>query len=148
MYATKMKLQPQRIVAARMLMLLFAASLVSGCTIPVTGVLFNNSDSQIVAKIILDEREIQQIEISAKTSVKLKDWLLYDMRILFEGTEYRYDRHHPGSAFVNTTGFGPFTQRQVFLEFESDARIFIMKSRDQFGESPPAQPEGFPMVGK
>jgi len=143
-----MKFQPQRIVAARMLVLLFSASLLSSCTIPVTGVLFNNSDGHLVAKITLDGRKTQRIEIAPRTSGKLEDWLLYDTRILFEGTEYRYARIDPGSDFVNTTGFGPFTQRKVFLQFEADARIFVVQSRQRFGESPPAQPEGYPLIGK
>ena len=148
MFTTEMRFQSQKTLVARIVMVLIAASLLTSCTIPITGVLFNNSNSQIVAKFLLDENEVLQIEIAPKTSEKLKDWLFYNMRIMFEGTELRYDRVHPGFDFVNTTGFGPFIQRRVFLEFESDGRIFVLKSSEQFGDSPPTQPEGFPLAGK
>ena len=141
------RIVPSRQHRAKHVLFLLVLSFVSGCTIQSTGVLYNGTSNPILVKLYRDEVEVSEIEIAPATSEKLDEWLLYDIRISTGGKEYRYERANPGAEYIITSGFGPFTKRLVYLEFQGDGRVFVLKTSDQFGQEPPAQPAGFPLVG-
>jgi len=112
-----------------------------------TAVLYNGTDKPVFVKLFRGTDEVSQVEIDPATSKELDEWLLYDIRVSVGGKQFQYKRADPGPEYVISTGFGPFVKRRVYLEFQGDGRVFVLKGPDQFGHEPPAQPAGFPLVG-
>lgn len=113
--------------------------LVTSCSIPVTVNLFNNTGINQIVMI-----EGNTIEIGDGESGYIEGLEFSEFSIVSE-SEYRnyVTRSIPVSGIV-WRGWGPFSKRLLYLQLESDGKIWVSKSKKKvanFGE----QPEGFPI---
>lgn len=114
--------------------------LMSSCSMPVTFWLFNNTGYAIT--VITDEDELAIEAGDSDTATGLD----YALSIRSETGYFEYETGSIPLSHVHWIGWGPFSKRMLYVQLESDGKIWILGAKPE----PPIasfiqQPEGFPL---
>jgi hypothetical protein len=129
--------------------LICAVVVLSGCTVPVTCALYNNTSTVInITQIDINGQE-RTFSLKAGEILKLGGWPLHNYKILFKDVVWHYDPPVPNNDYVEISGFGPWVKPIVYAQIEKDGRIFLLlKNQKPPIDTMPMQPEGYPLLPK
>jgi len=124
-------------------------SVIAGCTVEMHVILFNNSQDDITLVFRNDDRKLENVVVKSHEQVKVKGLLEMSFSIRSSSTNAYAMSVGDISSFVEHVGFGPFFERIVKAQLESDGCIYLVGIKDKFPIAEKGiQPEGFPLCPK
>lgn len=133
----------------RQSLLLFTLSVIifiSGCSIPETCVLYNNTGQDLKVIRIKTDGSKTERKLKARSTIKLGGWVFSTYQIITKDTTWNYEPEITDPGFVADT---VFLERIFKAQLEKDGRIYILQPKQSFPASEfPEQPEGFPLLPK
>lgn len=134
-------------MCARLFVAFLLIIFVSGCTKQAACNLQNNSGGDVTIIRSRAGEQDQRIDVKAGSSILLQDWPFWSYGVAKGGKVQRYTPQNPGTKFVETRGFGPWTKRVFNARLEFDGRIFVLSPGQSFSAKDfVEQPTGFPLV--
>ena len=126
----------------RILTIITIILFISSCSIPLTISLFNNSPTKI--ELIFNHKKII---IKPGTSEKFTGLEYSKIKINTDMKTYNYDSASVQYNNFEFVGWGPFTKRIFFAQFETNGKIWVTNEQS----SRPIkvfknQPKGFPLI--
>jgi hypothetical protein len=124
----------------------------SSCSVSITCVLYNNTLTKIKVDRIENSIVKETFEVTPNESIELEAWDTSNYQITITDKIFRYNEQTPYIPnfeydYVQTTGIGFWVKRLIFVQLESDGRIYLLRKNQKapiakFGE----QPQGYPLV--
>lgn len=127
---------------------LFLAS----CSVPISCVLYNNALTKIKVTQIENSIVKENYEVMPGNSIELSAWDSSDYIIKIANKSFRYHEQYPYIQnfeydYVKATGFGFWVKRLIFVQIESDGRIYLLNKKQSFPITNfEEQPQGYPLV--
>jgi hypothetical protein len=119
----------------------------TGSTISVSCMLYNNTDNVIQIIREYSDGNIDELDIKPKKSKRLDSWIWGSLEIRAKGVSWKYKPVNPDNDFIEFTGWGPWAKRIFRAQVEADGRIFILPSGQKQSVSKHIeQPSGFPIT--
>ena len=128
-------------------LLIFICLHLSGCTLPLTCVLYNNTGHDFLFLVLRDHVVIEEVEVKNNSLVEINNWETRNYQINIRDSTSKYEPVFFHHEFVDFSGWGPWSKRKLHAQIEPDGRIFVLN----IGQVPPVvdfpdQPNGFPMI--
>lgn len=129
------------------LLFLLVCVSISGCTIPLTCELYNNTGKDLIVTWSDGNGDELEEQFEAGSIIQLESWQLYDYKIVSSDFFWSYNQISPAHDLIKFSGFGPWSKRLFRAQLEGDGRIFLL----QTDQSPPVlnfseQPDEFPLM--
>ena len=122
-------------------LLFLSLLLLSGCSIPVTVILFNNSLQPITVAIKDYKLVVQASETKSFKGIENSNFTIQIGQDIL-----RYEAPAISEASIIWKGWGPFSKRVIYAQLESDGKIWLVEPGMTFPLTHfKEQPEGFPL---
>ena len=126
------------------------AFIIYGCTISLSCVLLNNTESQLTIKQYFKTNRANETNtVAPGQTVLLKDWSFSNFIIESESGKWALNPKYVGGDFEHFSGWGPWASRVFYAQIEPNGSIYVLKGPPEKAVSNfPDQPDGFPIRPK
>ena len=119
----------------------------SGCTLPLACVLYNNTGNDFLLVILNEDRVTQKTQVKKDSFIQIENWELRNYRIIIGTSTKEYAPEFVNQDFIPDSGWGPWSKRKSYAQIEPDGRVFVLNIK----QVPPVidfpdQPRGFPVI--